>query len=432
MKAQKCFILLFSLFFLTTIQLSSLEYEQVIDTLSTAFSDLIDPNEGLTTYRILYIPSGGRAESMGSAFTALANDVSYMEYNPAASSVLENSEIGLFHNSWIADSAVESIAYTNRIKNFGYGASVKCFYVEFTERNFFEDVAKSYYTETVGTLNLAYNFLAGYTFKGLATGINLKGAYRGMPNYTDNDTDEIIPGSGLLQSGFAIMGDLGIQLRFNLAKFYSAREPNLQIGLAASNFGVGYTNLGSSDGLILDDALPSKFAIGLSYKPIRPLTISLEFQQPINLLDISLSEQWACGAGCSVQITNFFMMQTGFLLRGASPRFSLGAEFLVQGFWVNLNYTFDATSSINPVNRISVSAKVNLGDDGRSELQKEIDTLYAKGLQYYSLGEMENAILVWKQILELDPGFDPAKKGVAAAETSIQLQQRINQANFFE
>ena len=49
---------------------------------------LIDKNEGTTTFRSLLIPGGGRSEAMGSAFSALANDISFFESNPAGSATM--------------------------------------------------------------------------------------------------------------------------------------------------------------------------------------------------------------------------------------------------------------------------------------------------------------------------------------------------------
>lgn len=425
------FFLIVATAFLCAFPTFSLEYEQVIDSLSSAFSTLIDSNEGMTTFRTLYIPCGGRSEALGSAFTALADDVSYIEYNAAASSILDESELGVFHNSWISDASMDTVSYAYRHNDFGFGAQVKCFYVEFIERDFFEDVAKDYYSETTATMNFSYNFFSGYDFKGFAIGLNLKGAYRDMPDYTDNDTGKLIDNSGLMQSAFAFMADFGILMRFNLWKYYSSREPNFRIGISANNFGCAFTNLGST-GIQLDDPLPSRFAFGLSYKPVMPLVISFEFQQPINLFNPSLSEKWALGSGFLVQCTDFFALEGGFLLRGASPRFTMGAEFIINSYYINVNYTFDATSSAAPVNRISVSAKVTLGDGGRAEQQKIIDALYIEGLNYYAHGDMEKAINSWQKILEINKFFEPARKGIASAKTTLKLQKEILQANFFD
>src|SRR5574344_2057710 len=391
-------------------------------TLSDVFSTLVDENEGSTSFRSLLIPTGGRAESLGTAYTGLSDDISFFDYNPSASSVLTETEISLFHNQWIADSALESAAATTRFGNFGMGASIKCFYVPFTEKDIFgEQVAASYYSETTAAVNLSYNFLAGYTFKGIALGVNLKSSFRSIPDYTDDNTGAIISGSGMSQSAIAIMGDVGVLLRFNFAKFYSSREPNLRVGLSFTNAGAALTGFGS--GLTLDDPLPTRASVGVSYKFIKPVTITAEFRQPIDLLDISSSGLWSAGAGADIQITDFFAVMGGFLIQGANPRISLGSEFTIKGIKMNVNYTVDLTSSANPDNQISVSAKMLLGDRGRADIQKQVDDLYREGLMYYAQSGLEKdeskasaymdkAIEVWQEALALDKGFDPARTGI--------------------
>jgi hypothetical protein len=187
-----------------------LDYQDAYSSISDVFASLVGDDEGLTVFRSLNIPSGGRSEALGTAYTGLSDDIGFIEYNPAASSILDKTELAFFHNAWIADSAIETIAWTTRQRNLGMGAALKCFYVPFTEYNIFgERVSSGYYSETTATANLSYNFLAGYDFKGIAAGLNLKAAYRGVPNYADNNTNKIIENSGLNQSAIAFMADLG-------------------------------------------------------------------------------------------------------------------------------------------------------------------------------------------------------------------------------
>ena len=78
----------------------------------------------------------------------LSDDISFLNYNPAASSIQKETQFAVFHNSWISDSNYETIAYTTRFNNFGFGVQASCFYVPFTEYNIFGDrTAGSYYTE---------------------------------------------------------------------------------------------------------------------------------------------------------------------------------------------------------------------------------------------------------------------------------------------
>ena len=65
----------------------SLDLSDAGSSLADAFGWSSDDNEGLSSFRSLNIPVGGRAESLGTACTALCDDVVFFDYNPAASSV---------------------------------------------------------------------------------------------------------------------------------------------------------------------------------------------------------------------------------------------------------------------------------------------------------------------------------------------------------
>ena len=158
---KKIFTLFFICGFLffrqTTNQLSALDLSSSV---TDFFYDYVDPNEGTTSFRSLLIPFGGKAESLGNAFTGLSDDISFLSFNPAGSSIQKETQFAVLHNAWISDSNYETIAYTTRFNNFGFGVQASCFYVPFTEYNIFGDrTAGSYYTETTGCINLSYNFL---------------------------------------------------------------------------------------------------------------------------------------------------------------------------------------------------------------------------------------------------------------------------------
>ena len=65
------------------------------ENLYAGWTDLLqsfaDSNTGLRSFPTLLIPMGGIAEGMGTAYTAMSRDASYIEYNPAGSSVLPHS-----------------------------------------------------------------------------------------------------------------------------------------------------------------------------------------------------------------------------------------------------------------------------------------------------------------------------------------------------
>ena len=406
-------------FFYIFSQLSAFDLTDAASTLEDIFSSSIDSNEGNTVFRSMNIPSGGRTEALGTAFTALADDSSFFDYTPAASAILEKTEVSVFHNAWISDSALETVSFTRRNGTLGYGAQLKCFYVPFSEYNLYGDrVARSYYSETSLTINTAYNFLAGYTFKGLAVGLNAKFAWRSVPDYTDNRTDSVISGSGLEQSALGLMADLGMLLRFNALKFYSDRTENLKIALTLNNFGVALTGFGSS--VTQDDSTPSRISASLSYKPFSRVTICTELRKPFLFTDIS-SGTLSFASGIETQITPIFAFQLGFLLQGANPRFSLGSEFELKGIKMAVAYTLDLTSSANPVNHISLSAKMTLGDRGRKATMEKVDASYLAGLRLYAEGYYNEAILKWNEAIAIAAAsplciqFEPAIQARAAA-----------------
>ncbi|MCR5724822.1 MAG: UPF0164 family protein [Treponema sp.] len=397
------------------------------DFLADSIDAFSSSSEGTTSFRSLSIPSGGRCECLGTAGAALSDDISFFDYNPAASAVLEQTEAVVCHNTWIADSAVETVAYTTRFGNFGTGAQIKCFYVPFTEYdNYGERAASSYYSETVLTVNAAYTFLAGYTFKGITAGINGKIGWRSVPDYTDSETGALKKNSGLTQSSLAVMGDAGLLMGCNLAKFFSSREPNVHIALTAQNIGAAFTGFGEK--ITEDDSLPWRIGAGISYRPVRALLITTEFRQYLLADELTDLKNRAACAGCELTVTPSFSFLTGFLLQGGSPRISIGSGFSVHAVLLHLAYTFDITSSQNPVNHISLSAKLRLGDGGRAEIQKAVDEHYIRGISLYAEGSRESieaAIEEWTEALRLNRKFDPALQAKKAAEELLAAHDDI-------
>ena len=423
----------FLLFFCLTGKGFALDFSELTDTLSTLGYFQSSKNEGSTSFRSLLIPIGGRPESLGSAYTGLCDDAGYINYNAAASCLLANTQVSAYHNSWIADSKLDTLVYTTRNENFGFGIQAGCLYLPFSEYNIYgERVNASYYSETNLALNFSYNFLAGYDFKGIALGGSIKSAFRSVPDYTDNNTDAIIPLSGLAQSGIGIMADLGVMLQFNFLKFFASRTPNVRIGISAQNLGVAFTGKKKKKGISLDDPLPSFIAAGFSCQFLPVITASFDIKQPVNLFALQDYQTFSMSAGIILAFTKSFSLLLGTEFKGGNPRFSLGSEIQLVNARLNFNYTLDLTSSFNPVNRISLSAKILLGDRGRAERQKLIDQLYLKGLDFYANSEWENAIEEWEQILLINKRYDPAILGIESARSQIEMYEKVRESMFFE
>jgi hypothetical protein len=67
-------------------------------------------NPGTTAAPVLQLPLGARACGMGTAYTALASDVSAMYYNPAGLSTLNHDEISFTYFKGLEDQHIEHVA----------------------------------------------------------------------------------------------------------------------------------------------------------------------------------------------------------------------------------------------------------------------------------------------------------------------------------
>jgi tetratricopeptide (TPR) repeat protein len=418
------FYLLFSILFVyaaAAIDFSAGDYGAITDYLKDIYG--VDNNAGLTAFPVLNIPLGGRAEGMAGSFSAVADDISFLEWNPAGSSMLPKTELAFFHNNWIADTKVEGAAFASRFKDFGFAAGGKWLYTPFTEYNIYgERASKGYYSEAVATLNGSFNFLSGYYFSGVSLGVNLKGAFRFVPDFSDSDdldnkTGSLVSGSGWEQSAAMAMADIGALTRINFLKFYNSRDRNFSFALTLRNLGPPAKG----------DPLPTLATAGLSWKPLRPILLSFDYSFPINAMDFELSEQPYWAAGLSAQITSFLSMRGGLLAKRGNVRITLGSAVDLQRISLDLNYALDLLTQLTPLNRISLGVRFNLGDQGRADQAAEAEALYIQGLSAYAQGEIEEARQYLEEALRVDPRFEPAAEGLSLITRSRTLMERIDE-----
>ena len=395
--------------------------------ISKAFELFTYKNEGESAFRSLLIPAGGRFEGLGTAFTALSNDISFFEANPAGSAFLKNTEIGAAHNNWIADAKLESFAYSQRTDKYGWGAALRCFYIPFTEYGSEgEKKASGFYSETFLIGNFSYNFFSRYDFKGITLGANIKAGITAVPPFSGQNADSSTKAqrrkNARDQNAYALLGDFGIILRANIFKKFYDTEPNFHFGIALKNFGVP----------IRGDVPPAYVSAGFSYRPVSIFLFSADVNQNVNLKNLKASGLPTFSTGMAFSITQYFNLLTGVAIRGGNPRFTLGGEVNLANMQINANYTLDLTNQIANFNKISVSVKLQLGDRGRGERADKIKKRYFEGLKEFKDKNYQKAITIWTEVLKEDPTFDPAKEGIKIAENQQKMQEDLRRILLLE
>jgi tetratricopeptide (TPR) repeat protein len=178
---------------------------------------------------------------------------------------------------------------------------------------------------------------------------------------------------------------------------------------------------------VLDEPLPTVVNAAISYKPVRPLTIAFDFNLPLNLTDISLSELPYMALGLSVNIAEFLSMRAGFLFKAGSSRIVVGSALNMDRISLDINYTLDLLTQLQPLNRISLAVRLDLGDDGRSQRANKVEDLYLLGLDAYSQGNFADARLCWEEALRIDPKYEPAKESLDMLNNREGLTHRIEE-----
>jgi hypothetical protein len=374
---------------------------------SALFQNYEDPNAGMTVFQTLKIPMGGAYEGMGTAYAAVARDGGFLESNPSGSSLLRTGELSFYHHSWIADSNLEGVVYTLRFDDLGIGFGGKFLYVPFTAYNEWGAAgSKDYITETIGILNLSYNFLSSYSFYGLALGTNVKVAYRGIPAVFATN-----------QSALALITDLGVQTSFNFLKFFASQSRNFSVGAVIKNLGIS---------TLSDETLPQTLTVGAAWSPLRPWLIAADFNLPFSFAGQPPAEVWNLALGTTVDMTSFLSVQAGVLMKADNPRVSVGTSLNLGTLSLDVNYNLDLSGQLNPVDKFSVQARFDLGDAGRGARQKQVESLYTEGLGEYANHNYRKAVDLWQEVLTLDPKYQPAADYILTAQKALALQDELS------
>lgn len=361
----------------------------------------LDGDYGMTFFPFLNSGYGGREAAFAGAFTAVADDISSLESNPAATSVLDTTELFLSHNKLFGDVNYNALAYSMRLNNLGFGIGARVLYFPFTHYDKYGlTVSSGIISYSVITMNASYNFLRSYQHFGLAAGGNIK-------LYIYHIPEEIAESQSRVNASF----DLGLLTRFNFLKAYHMREKNFSIGFSVKNLGAFTDN----------DPPPTTLSFGISYKPISQFMIATDFSYLINYSEETY-KNWSASFALEWIFIKQASLTAGFKLK-SNPSFALGLNLNFENFRITAAYTPDFVD----VSQFKISATLKLGDLGRKKFIEDIEKSYTKAMNQINNGEHEIAKSLLENILKKYPHFNPAKSTLEYVNKHINLIKNVDE-----
>jgi hypothetical protein len=354
---------------------------------------------GTTTGELLQIPVGARAVGMGEAYTAAADDVSALEWNPAGLAYAQQKEASFMHSSLIEGVHYEHAAFMSPGDNYSWGASMGY---------------------------LGYGDIAGYS--DAATGA--------APVALGNQTAYSTVLNGALSSMVydrLSLGITGMVLREALSDESAntfAANLGAMYGLASHRwdadyrFGLSVLNLGPGLKYVSDRApLPRKIKLGASVMHVKewPLNLTADFTIPNDNSDyISLGgEYW---------FRDLIALRLGYAGsndQGKGLRVGMGLklrEFL-------FDYAYGSFGDFGATHRIELSMK--WGEKAR-QLNREQRAILKEARKAGQQGDYIQEIMAMNELLEKDPSNDRILKSMIGAHErmlSNELKEAVAESN---
>jgi hypothetical protein len=291
---------------------------------------------GTTAAQFLKIGAGVRAVGMGGAFTAVANDVTALYWNPAGIATIPGGGEATFnHAEWLAETAYDFAAVTLNVENFGtLGLSITSFRVP-------EDDVRTYrYPE--GT---------GERFD--ASSIALAVSYGRML------TDRFAIGGTIKYVQDQVWNETARGMAIDLGTHYVTPFNGLRIGAAITNFGTKmqlegrdlYFNEDPLPETGTVDQVPSLYRVG---KYEMPLTLRLGLAYDVikqeNMIVTIASDavhpndnSEHINSGLEVNLRNTIYLRGGYkalLLDNSEQSFTFGGGLRYDAVGTNLKIDF--------------------------------------------------------------------------------------------
>lgn len=296
---------------------------------------------GISTAQFLKIGVGGRAQALGEAFVAMANDASALYWNPAGLTHLENHQVFFSHTNWVADIQHEygGIVYKPN-SSLALGLSLTALHME--------DMKVTTETQPFGTGEY-------FSYKDFAFGLSF--AYQLTDKFSFGGTLKYINESMANIKVNAFLIDMGT--------FYWTGLGTSRFAVTVSNFGAdiqptGEVTLlnGKKINSFQSFSPPTMFRIGFAVEPYQTeeyrVTTSLQVNHPNDN-----SENLALGVELGWK--EILFLRGGYKLNVDEQTFTFGAGINAPLSFAtfNFDYAYGKFERLGSTHRFSIILGIN-------------------------------------------------------------------------
>jgi len=287
---------------------------------------------GTTGANFLKIGIGARAVGLGESFSAVADDIYAVHYNPAGLAQVKRIQVGLTHNVWlekINHDFAGLVLPLGKVGSLGFSAvyvsmdKLKGYDVDANQPIETEDFTA---TDLAGIFTYAGN-IAEWDNAAFSLGINLKSIQQQIEN----------------EKTSTFTSDLGLLLG----------DPSLRLAVVLQNFdptGKGVKFIKE------EDPLPLNLKAGISFSLFKGFILSGEYNQPLDKEFKPIKEREKINAGVEMVAGGIFALRAGYTtLKDIGPKISIGLGLKI--FFLNLDYAFVPYGDLGNAHRFSFTLK---------------------------------------------------------------------------
>jgi len=350
---------------------------------------------GTTAAEVLKVGVGARAIGMGEAYTAQADDVSSLYWNPAGLALMQERQASFMYDQMYQNLKFSNASVGIPLENGAIGASLS--YLSYGSIAGFDQNGNSIGDQSaynaVGTVGAAW---LGNQW---SAGVNLKGIQEKLADEKAN--------------GFAV--DTGV----NLIYPKPVLGGTLRLGGVVQNLGAGIKFLSQSD------PLPTDWKVGLAAVQMmdRKLNMSLDYGVP-------KAEDAQISGGVEYWLNHYIALRTGFInnhTEGSGIRAGLGLR--IKG--VSFDYAYQGQGELGMSHRYEMSFRFG---EPRPILSPEQRRIYEQAKAAVRAQRYEQAVLLFDSLLETEPRFKPARRQMELAMgkmEGVQSQMVASQGRVF-